>query len=212
MKDIVIIGSSGFAKEMLWLLEDNNEGEKDWNILGFVDNDKSKQLVCGYEILGNDEWLMNYPHPINAICGVGFVSLRRRIVEKYKYANSKIVFPTVVSRSARFSKRVTMGEGCIVCANSVLTTDITLGNFVTINLNCTIGHDVVIRDFVTINPGTSLSGNVLVDHDCEIGTGVSIIPGKHIGAYAVVGAGSVIIRDVPEHCTVVGNPGRILEK
>lgn len=63
-----------------------------------------------------------------------------------------------------------------------------------------------------VNPGANISGNVQIGSGCEIGTGACIIQGKQLGPNTVVGAGSVIIRDVPGYCTIVGNPGRILER
>ena len=43
-----------------------------------------------------------------------------------------------------------------------------------------------------------------------IGAGSVIIPGKRVGAWATVGAGAVVIQDVPDYAVVVGNPGRII--
>lgn len=212
MKDVVVLGSSGFAQEMLWLLEHNNEQKKEWNILGFVDNVKHNSPLAHYDIIGDDEWLLHCPHSICVVCGIGSPILRRKIVNNLKAKNCNISFPSIISRSATTSPYIRMGEGCVVCAGAVITTNVSLDNFVAINLGCHIGHETVIHDFVTINPGSNISGNVCIGEACDIGTGTSIIQGKKIGANSIIGAGSVIIRDVPEGCTVVGNPGRVLER
>lgn len=210
MKDIVILGSSGFAKEILWLLEDLNGERAQWNFLGFVDRNVGEEPLPGCSVIGNDEWLAQYYHPINAVCGLGSPLLRRNVIKRFK--NSQVVFPNIIAKQATVSKYASFGSGCIVCANVLISPHVKLGDFVTVNLSCTVGHEAVLEDFITINPGTNISGNVHIGNGCEIGTGACIIQGKHLGPNTVVGAGSVIIRDVPGNCTVVGNPGRILER
>ncbi|MCI9577940.1 MAG: acetyltransferase [Oscillibacter sp.] len=213
MKDIVILGASGFAKELLWLLEGNNEVCRQWNILGFVDQEKNgEEPVTGYGIIGNDEWLLHYPHPVNAVCGFGSPALRRKVIQTYRREAKNVLFPTLISNSANISTYASLEEGCIACSGVKVAPDVRLGAFVVLNLNCTVGHDTVIEAFATVNPGANVSGNVLIGNDSEIGTGSCIIQGKRLGPKTVVGAGSVIIRNIPGHCTVVGNPGRILEK
>lgn len=212
MKDIVILGSSGFAKEVLWLLEANNEVHSEWNILGFVDGHTVGQEVLGLPVLGDDAWLMDYPHPIHAACGFGSPALRHRVVETYRASGPHVTFPNLIAHSAQISRHTPMGQGNIICANTVVAPAGAIGNFVILNLGCSIGHDTVIGDFTTVNPGVGISGNVVIGEGCDIGTGTHIIQGLHIGPHTVTGAGSAIIRDVPGHCTVVGVPGRILEK
>ncbi|MCI9648352.1 acetyltransferase [Oscillibacter sp.] len=211
MKDIVILGTGGHARDILWLLEDNNEERREWNILGFIDKaPEGKKTVEGYPILGDDGWLLDYKHPVHAVCGIGNSVLRRRIVSRYR--TSGVTFPSLVSRKAHVSPRASMGEGCIVFSSAVVTIGVRLENFVYVYFECSIGHDAHLQDFVGVNPSASVSGNVLIEPECEVGTGAHIIQGIHIGPQTVIGAGSVIIRDVPGHCTVVGNPGRILKR
>jgi len=213
MKDIVILGANGFAKDVLWILEGNNECHKEWNILGFIDEAVSDaEPIKGYGIIGNDEWLLEYAHPISAVCGLGRPSLRRRVIQKYKSRNHKVTFPTVISVLANVSHNTHFGTGCVVCPGVAIAPNTRIDDFVALNLNCTVGHDTIIQEFTMVNPGANISGNVLIEHDCEIGTGSCIIQGLHIREKTIIGAGAVMIRDTPGNCTVVGNPGRILER
>lgn len=212
MRDVVILGSSGLAKEMLWLLEENRSSGESWNILGFIDSPINKEPLPGYGIIGDDEWLWNYSHPICAVCGLGNAMLRRRVIEKYRNFGSSVTFPTVISSASHVSQYAKLGEGCIVCAGSMVSPGVNLGSFVLLNLNCTVGHDSVIQDFTTVNPGSNISGNVLIGKTSEIGTGTHIIQGKHLGPRTITGAGSVIINNIAGNCTVVGVPARILEE
>lgn len=80
--------------------------------------------------------------------------------------------------------------------------------FAIINLDTTVGHDAILDSFVTVYPGCNISGNVHIGQLCEIGTGTQVIQGLSIGDSTVVGADSVVIRDLPANCTAVGVPAK----
>ena len=77
------------------------------------------------------------------------------------------------------------------------------------NCHTTIGHDVRIGAWATISANCDLTGHTEIGEAAYFGSGARVIPGKKVGARAVVGAGSVVIRDVPEGVSVFGNPARI---
>ena len=89
-----------------------------------------------------------------------------------------------------------------------MTVNISIGEHVIINLDCTVGHDAILDDFVTLYPSVNVSGATRVGRCTELGTGVQIIEGKTVGSYSVIGAGSVVIKDIPERCTAVGSPAK----
>lgn len=211
--EIVIVGGSGFAKEMVYLLENSYpaNGEK-WKICGCVDETLSiDDKVLGYPVLGNDEWLLNYDRQLNVVIGIGDPKAKKRVAQKLK-KNKNLCFPNIIAQTVRLGREVKIGEGCIICDMNILTVNICLGNFVTLNLSNTIGHDSQIGEYVTINPGCNISGNVRIEDMVTVGTGTKIIQGITIGEESILGAGSVIIRDVNKRNTVVGNPGRIVKE
>lgn len=211
-KNIVIIGASGFAKEILWLLEENNKITNEWNILGFIDQSytSNTKTILQSNVVGDDEWLANYEGEIYVVFGIGSVSLRKRIVQKYR-DKGNIIFPSIISHGSIVGDSVKMGRGCIVCTNSILTVDISLGDFVTINLDCTIGHDAVLENYITLYPSVNVSGNVHIKTETEIGTGTQIIQGMVVGENTIIGAGAVVVRDIPGNCTAVGNPAKVIK-
>lgn len=73
-----------------------------------------------------------------------------------------------------------------------------------------VAHDVVIDDDVTVSPGVVFGGHTHVHKGATIGIGASTHQHVTIGAYAMIGMGAVVIRDVPPFAVVVGNPARVL--
>ena len=129
-----------------------------------------------------------------------------------KEVNPDVRFGTLLDPSVKVSDHVEIGVGTIICAQTVLTVNISIGDHVIINLNCTIGHDADISDYATIYPGVNVSGATSIGHAAaELGTGMQIIQGKRIGEYSIVGAGAVVVDDIPEKCTAVGNPANVIK-
>lgn len=205
MNKLVIAGSGGFAGEVEWLVKRINSVSQTWDFLGFVDNDLSSPNA-----FGNDEFLINYPNEIYVSIAIGTSEIRERIYKRYQH-NPNIRFANLIDPSAIISDKVTIGEGNIICAGSIITVGITIGNCSIVNLDCTIGHEATIRDFVTINPSVNVSGNVTIEKGCNIGTGTQIIQGIRIGKNAVVGAGAVVNRDLLDNCTAVGIPAKVIK-
>lgn len=208
MKDIVIIGAGGFGREVQWLIERINFEKKEWNLLGYVDDGMKKgELIDEYPVLGGCEYLLNFNEKIHATVAIGSSKTRKSVVEKL-LENDNIVFPNLIDPSVLTSSKYECGIGNIICAGTIMTTDYQLGNFNIVNLDCTIGHDVKIFSYVTVFPSVNISGCVTIEDMSEIGTGTNIIQGIHIGMQTIIGAGSVVVRNIDGHCTAMGVPCR----
>lgn len=211
MKDIVIIGGPGFGEEIVWLLERINKVKKQFNILGFINKDIPKgQFIGKYKVLGDDDFLNRIPEGTSVCIAIGNSKVRQNIVEKM--ANLNLEYPSLIDPTAQISETVTIGKGCIICSNTVFTTNIQISDYSIINLSCTVGHGCKLNRFSTILPGCNISGEVELDEACSIGTGAQIIPGCHIGCNSIIGAGAVVIDNIDENCTAVGIPAKVINK
>lgn len=211
-KPLYIIGAGGFGRETAWLAERINAVSPVWEIRGFVDDDSSLHGMKsdGYRVIGCCDSLTGLTEDFWVVCAVGNASARETIIRKLT-GIPHMHFATLTDPSAELSQSVIVGEGCIICAGNILTVDIRIGNHTIINLDCTIGHDAVLRDFVTLYPGVHVSGNVTVGNTTEIGTGTQVIQGIRIGNESVIGAGAVVVKDIPDGCTAVGNPAKVIK-
>jgi sugar O-acyltransferase (sialic acid O-acetyltransferase NeuD family) len=208
---VVILGAGGFAREVLDVFDAANAAKASFDVLGYiVDTEyvESGKVINGKPILGDYEWLRGKP-AIKCICGVGAPEVRFRMINRVHEIGAG--FCSIIHPGAIMSSWNTIGEGSVITAGCILTNQIRIGNHVHVNLDCTIGHDAVLQDFVTLAPGVHVSGKVNIEEGSYIGTGVNIIEGKRIGAWSVVGAGSTVIRDIPENATAVGVPAQVIK-
>ncbi len=207
MEKIAIVGSGGFAREILALINNINNQSRKYEVIGFVGPDKN-QSIHGIPVIGTDEEINNTSEPISLVLAVGEPNLKEKI--KSKYTNPLVTFPTLIHPSVVIgdTESVRFGHGCIICAGCILTTDITLYDFVTLNLQCTVGHDTIINDYASFMPSVNISGEVNVGKGVYVGTGAKIINQLEIGENTIVGAGAVVAKSLSANCTAVGVPAK----
>lgn len=208
LKDLIIIGASGFAREVAWLVERINNVVPTWNLLGFMvkDVEADDRTVDGYSVLAESKKDSEYAG-VWYVCAIGAAEIRRDVIAKY--IDKK--FATLIDPSVLLSNRAVVGEGTIICAGTIITVDISIGNHVIINVDCTIGHDTILNDFVTLYPSVNISGLTNIGEGSEIGTGTQVIQMRTIGSGSIIGAGSVVVKDIPNKCTAVGSPAKAIK-
>mgnify|MGYP004465893969 FL=1 len=211
MKKIVIFGAGGLGREVQWLIERINERKVSWEMMGYIDDGMDKgTIINGYKVLGGTDFLKQYNEPIYVVCAIGSATTRKRIVEEIS-GLEMVYFPNLIDPSVKMSDFVQLGKGNIICAGTILTVNIRIEDFCIINLDCTIGHDDILDSFVTIYPSVNISGNVHIGRCSELGTGTQIIQGIKIKEDSIIGAGSVVVKDLEESGTYVGAPVKIIK-
>ncbi len=208
MKDIVIIGAGGFGREVKTLIDAINKQHKTYNFLGFYDDvHPNGKLINNSPVLGNVNELNALASQTAVVLGIGDPVAKSRIVATLH--NDFLDFPTLIHPNALVSEDdVTLGQGTIVCAGTIITCNIKIGNFVTLNLMCSVGHDTVIGDYASFMPSVNISGEVTIGEKVYVGTGAKIINRLTIEKGTVVGAGAVVSKSLPAHCTAVGIPAK----
>ena len=201
--ELIVIGASGFAKEVAWLAE-----ECGYNLKGFLD-DSPKCLntqILNKPVLGSVDHWVDFDG-CEFVVGIGAPETRSAVVEKMT-VSGKPKFAILIHPNVVKSKHVDIGEGSIICAGSIITTDVKIGSHVVINLNCTVGHDVVFHDFVTIAPMVAISGNVTLEKCVEIGTSASVRQGITVAQNSMLGMGSVLTKDIIPSALYFGVPAK----
>ena len=208
MKDLVIIGTGGVGKETALIVEDINEISQEWNLLGFIDDNKELigKEINGYKVLGDREFLNNFDKEVYVVIAIADYCIKEELV-KY-LINKNIQYATLIHPSVKINRTISIGKGCIIYQNVIMTVNINIGNHVIISPKCGIGHDSLIEDYVTVLWNVNISGAERIRQGVTLGSGCTIIQGLEIGRGSFVGAGAVVIRDIDESKTAVGVPTR----
>ncbi|WP_456426197.1 acetyltransferase [Rhodocaloribacter sp.] len=209
MRPLVIVGAGGFGRETAALVEDINRDEPAWELLGFVDDDAtlhgSERL--GYPVLGGLDWLCRRRN-VHYVLAIGAPRIRKRMDRRLEA--TPLSPATLIHPAAAVHRTTSLGPGTILCRGVTLTVAIRVGRHVILNLHGTVGHDATLGDYTTAHPGVHISGHARTGTAVELGTGCVLLPGVTVGEGARVGAGAVVTRDLPAHCTAVGVPARPL--
>ncbi len=210
---LVIFGAGGLGREVLLLVQQINADSPTWDVRGFYDDQApATPTVAGLPYLGTSADLNASPEPLAVALAVGSPAGRAAVAGRL--TSAQLSFPVLAHPRVSLGRRhrLTLGAGCIIQQGCILTCDIHLGHFVLLNLGCTVGHDAVLADFCSLMPHANVSGAAQLGTGVYLGTSATIIQGVSIGARTVVGAGAVVVRDLPADVTAVGVPARVVNE
>lgn len=195
---VYLFGASGHGKVIKDIL--NANGVK---VKAFVDDNPNVKECGGRPVVHDAAGLS----PM--IVSIGVNKVRKMIVERLKANNSDIEFATAIHPSAVISSSAKIGEGSVVMAGAVVNADAVIGKHCIVNTGATIDHDCVVEDYCHVAPGAHICGGTQIGEGTWIGVGTSIIQCLNIGKNCMIGAGSVVVRDIPDDVTAFGNPCRV---
>lgn len=205
MQNLILLGAGGHCKSMIEILETMQD---EYCITGILDAEASTDL-CGYPILGNDDLIENLTKKNQFLITVGSIKstkIREKIADKVIKFNG--TFATVVSKKSIVSKRSVIGEGTVILHNATVNADVVIGEQCIINTAANIEHDCKIGDFVHVSTGAMINGACQIGNRCFVGSNSTIAQGVTVCEDVIIGIGSVVIKDIIEPGTYVGNPCR----
>ncbi|MDO3704301.1 acetyltransferase [Micromonospora sp. C28SCA-DRY-2] len=212
MRDLVIVGAGGFARETAAAVHAANEARPTWRLRGFLDDDPALHgtVRAGTPILGGTDRLADLPESAVVVC-VGSprdYRARQRIVRRLGLPARR--YATIVHPSAVVGAGSVLGPGTVLLAGAVLTADVTVGAHVAVMPHAVLTHDDRVHDHVTIASGVRLGGGAVLRLGAYVGAGALLREGVTVGEWSLVGMGSVVLRDVPPGEVWAGNPARRL--
>lgn len=214
---LIILGAGGFAREVHYLIQDINrvahsgrERVDSIEVVGFIDENAEHHgiMLHGLPILGGFEWLDGISRDTFLALGVGSPRAKKKFVDIALGLGFR--FATLIHPETKMGENVRIGTGVVVAAGNYFTVDIVVGDYAMINLNCTIGHDASIGRFASIQPHCTIAGYTVVGEGTELGSNVTTNPGKSIGAWSLMGAGAVVVKDIPAGVVAVGIPAKVI--
>jgi sugar O-acyltransferase (sialic acid O-acetyltransferase NeuD family) len=214
MKRIVILGVGGYCANLIDMMRDieTATGEK-LEPLGFLDDDPRKigTVYHGHPVMDRiatastrypDAWFVN---------GIGSAENAWRkdaIIGQAGVAVERFV--TLVHPSAYVAPSARVGRGTVVAQNCVIMAGATVGDHVKMLPGATISYGGTVGHYSTVSSGAVTLSDVKVGRSCYIGANVTIKEFVTVGDDCVLGMGTVVLRNVPDNCVMVGNPARLL--
>ena len=213
LKKIAIFGAGGFGLEVAMLIEQINNKNWQWDLVGFFDDGMSEgKIINGYPLLGGIAELNQWDSDLALVLALGIPKTKKSVQRKIQ--STHISYPVLIHPSVIIGSNdyLNIGEGCIICAGTIITTNILIGRYVILNLACTVGHEAEIGDFSSFMPTCNISGEVKIGEATFWGTGAKIINKRTVGDNVIVGAGAVVIQDIPDNVTAAGVPADIVKR
>lgn len=209
MRNLYIIGARGYGREIYSYFLQCKPNLPDVECKGYLD-DKADALD-GFEgyppIVSSVEDFIPGKNDV-FICALGdpkWVKHYTTIIE-----NKGGKFISLINPTAYIGKNTKIGDGCIIGRWAYISCDITIGKHTVVEIFSAIGHDSIVGNYCHLGAYTALNGFVKVEDSVNIYTRSNILPHKKVGENSVVGAGSIVIRNVPPNTTVYGNPAKKL--
>lgn len=205
---MILVGVKGHAKDIITDQSFLNQSGK----LYMFDDVTTKLpdvLFDKFQLLRSiDEALISTPED-SFMIALGAPRQRKMLYEKFvAHGFSPKSFLASGSLVDATSK---LGRGLNVMPFSGIFTDTIIGNGCLINSYASVHHDVQLGDFVTISPGARILGRASIGSLTEIGANAVILPDIIVGSGVIVGAGAVVTKSLPDDCTAVGVPAKIIK-
>jgi acetyltransferase EpsM len=209
MKQIVLFGAGGHAR-VVWDTLRLMSHRDDLQVTAVLDDDPKLwgQAFMGIKIAGP----LTSADQIKLDAAIVAIGDNRARYAAYGMCRSiGIPLMNVIHPSAVIGDSVTLGTGIVAFANVVVNIGTHIGDNVILNTACTIDHDCEIGAHAHIAPGVHLAGGVRVGEGALMGIGATAIPGVSIGRWVTIGAGSVVLENMPDQVTAAGSPARIIK-
>ncbi len=208
---ILIIGAGGHGQVVADTLLQMQAAGTNVHPAGFLDDNLTllEKEFLGLPVLGPVKSLSTIIHDA-VIIAIGNNQTRRAMFQKLQKRGER--FAIAQHPGAIIAPDIVVGPGCMIMAGVIINTASTIEKNVILNTACTVDHHCRIAAHTHIAPGSHLGGEVSIQDGVLIGIGSTIMPGRKVGSWAVVGAGSLVHDDVPDKATVAGVPAKILKE
>jgi sugar O-acyltransferase (sialic acid O-acetyltransferase NeuD family) len=206
MQKILILGTGDYASVAAEVIHET----PGFQVVGFVENlDRAR---CQIRIEGLPVYWLEEAGALagecKAVCSLATVR-RRGYIEQASAMG--FGFATVIHPSARVPASARLGDGCFLEPGVILSTRTELGAHVRVNRGVTVGHDTLIGDYCTLQPGVNIAGRCRLGDGVYVGIGATVVDHISIGQLSVIGAGAVVLTDLPERVLAVGIPARAVK-
>ena len=210
MDKAIIVGAGTYGEVYSEYITENLQYE----LVGFVDDDSSKhgKIVNGYRVLGNVDYLKTVENRniISVFVPIGNNDVRCRILNFCRDLGFNT--PGFIHKSCTIHNTVKMGQSVYILPSTSIMPFAQLEDNVMISMGVNIAHHTVICNSSFVSQGANIGASLKIGARSFIGIASTIMTGiSEVGENVTVGAGAVVIRDLPSNVVVAGIPARIIK-
>lgn len=214
-KKVVIIGGEGNGGVVASCIEDNiaRFNDTQWEVVGFL-NDIEKGKINGYPILGGTDNVQKFIDKgyyfIYAIHMIGRNVLSEKVFNKCNIPTSKLA--TIIHKTAFVAQNAIIEPGVLIMSNCYIGPAAHIGKCTLVMANSMIGHNTKVGMLCHFSVGSITSSYVEIGKVSDVALGAKVLEKRKIGNYAVAGANSLIMHDVPDYEIHIGSPAKFFKK
>ena len=209
MSAFVIVGTGGMGRELLgWIAGCREETRQRFAVKAFISEaGDAGTYMHDVPVLHPADWTGAPPRFVMAFADPAKKKRLALELEALGWTPE-----TFIHDNAVVGAHATIGRGTIICPFCRISMDCKIGDHVLINGGSGIGHDATVGSYSSLLGSVSVNGNVTAGEGVTFGAGSMVYPGKQIGDWATIGLASVVLRNVPAHAVMFGNPATRIDK
>lgn len=208
---LILIGGGGHCKSCIDVIESSDI----YDIYGILDLPAlSGQETLGYKVIGNDNDIEKFHKEgfsfLITLGQIKSVKRRKNIFDDLEKIGAKQ--PCIISGNATISRHSTIGKGTVIMHGAIVNAGTKIGKNCIINSGTLIEHDAEIGNHTHISTHAIVNGDAKVGNECFIGSNACISSQVKITDKIIIGAGSLVLHDISDEGTYVGNPAQPINK
>src|SRR5690554_5126849 len=207
MKDkAIIVGAGTYGQVYAEYLKE------EYKILAFYDDDESiiHSTINNVLVAGRIKEAFELDKNIAVFVPIGNNYVRLKILKEFE--NRGFSIPTFIHPKAIVHDSVGIGKAVYILSGTNIMPLSNIGDYCMISVNSIVSHHTTLGEGVFLSFGVNIGASLLLDDLTYVGIGATVMTGVNtVGKGSLIGAGAVIIKDVPDYAVVVGNPGKVIK-
>lgn len=208
MNDIVVVGASGYGREVFQYVKDVAQHDSGIRAKGLLDDNTTlRGQLGGDDIIGDTHAYAIQEHD-RFVISAGIPDVRQALAERL--AGRGATFFTLIHPTAYVAPTARLGVGCIVSPYASVGSNARVEDHVLLVMYASVAHDCRIGIYCSLSPYSAVAGGGIVGAKVFLGSHALVTPMRHVGQDSKIAAGAVVYRDVPERSLATGNPAKVL--
>lgn len=207
---VLMIGAAGHARAVLEAIR----AEGRWAVVGLIDSFQPPGTPAhGLTILGGEEdvpRLLDAHEIHHVVIAIGDNFQRAAMWERLQRAAPGVHLTGAIHPATVIAPDVTIGLGSVILPGAVVVSGARIGQGCILNTGCTFDHEGEMADWSSLGPGAIIGGRVRIGMRTAVALGARVIHQRSLGADVLIGAGSLVLHDLPDGVVAYGSPARII--